>query len=193
MKSAFQISILLFSLFVTGCTATPIKLYEGSDMLDQDLSIIESSCDELCKASIEEELSLERYGFNVSPVSAVIVVSLNDIIGDNKHFNNTGSFNNSWDGSFFLKTLPGDQRLLLHIDYWRTPHLFTELINLKAEKNNTYFVGQVLNLKMLDEQFQWSPVIYNKTQGVLIYPPKGKSWINEKSVPYTPTYINYSN
>ncbi len=193
MNPAFKILFLYLIIAVTGCTVTPIKLYEGPEVIDQNLSILESSCNELCTESIEKAFSLERYGFNISPVkNAVIVVSLNDIIGDSKFYNDIGSFNSTWDGSFILKTLPGDQRLLVHINYWRTPYLFTELINFKAEKNNVYFVGDILDIDLQKNTFQWSPVIYNKTQGVLVYPPKDKPWINEKSVPYPSTYINYN-
>ena len=150
--------------FLTSCASTKFVGTEG--LSDQDIATITSSCDSVCQKKIIGKFHLKRSGSILNQAKAVsylVVSEVNGKKGDNTYFDQFGSFNSTWDGSYQIKTKPGMTTLFVYPQMVRVAPKEGRYISFYAEKGKTYLVARLQKgFKLHNIQVNhWAPLIVN--------------------------------
>ena len=177
-----RIFLLVFIIILTGCGTAAIQSVALQGTPGEATAIIRSECPAVCQTDIGERFSIVEMASLVGrdePVKDYIVlVSVNGERGTGTHFDPGGAFNGSWNGGFTIQTTVGIVELeVIPSSRANAPGEQLSLSFLAAE-GHEYMVGSMgwREIQGAVQINNWYPVIYDLTDGVIVYPRDDPSW-----------------
>ena len=163
-------------IILTGCSNSKsfYKLYEGPELQPNEVSIVigeyNKSTQELLLAKFKEyDVTLNIFG-TITEYGAPAISHVNGKPGpDHNSYLGTPYYNDSWDGYFELRLMPGLNTFTVEPNSFQIRSK-RPVVNISSnlERGHKYFIGQILTDN--GSSYKWQPVLVDETSNSLVYP-----------------------
>lgn len=168
---------------ISACVTTAVKHIDTDNIPDARQITLVSECPKECQSLVGNRFSIDGastllFGKDNPVKNYVVLTSINGKKGENTYYDPYGSFNNTWDASFKLKTVSG--RTVVSLLPSSRSNAPNEEVTLEFESSgqHQYLIGSMgwREIRGNTQINSWHPVIVDLTTSDIIYPKENVEW-----------------
>lgn len=168
-------------IFITGCASTSVVMNDSGT--NSESIIITSKCDSDCQKLVNSSFQIKPmetllFGSDKPVKQYVVLTRVNGQLGQGTHFDPYGAYNNSWDGSFSVKTNSGNVEITI-LPSSRSNAGSEELaLSFNGVSGHKYLVGSMGWREIVGnvQVNNWHPLIVDLSTSDIVYPKSQPAW-----------------